>query len=65
MSTDRPITKSIRKLLELLYLESASDEAKSEFAGMGDGEKSVTLKAFLQSRPEGSKKWAKRILDRL
>jgi hypothetical protein len=65
MSSNSPITKSIRKLLEQLYLESASDEAKSEFAGMDEDKKRVILKAFLRARPEGSKKWAKRILDRL
>jgi hypothetical protein len=65
MSFRGRIIVGVLMVLEEMYLESASDEAKEEYAELSDPEKRKCLKAYLQENAGKTKEWAKVILDRL
>jgi hypothetical protein len=66
MSPRDRIVRGVRQLLEQQYLESMSDHAKDEYAGLSDDEKRTTLKAFLQKQTSGSdEQWVKALQDLL
>jgi hypothetical protein len=64
MSPRDRIIIGVRRLLEQQYLESMSDHAKDEYAGLSADEKRTTLKAFLQKQTSGSdEKWVKALQE--
>jgi hypothetical protein len=66
MSPRDRIVRGVHQLLEQQYLESMSNHAKDEYAGLSDDEKRTTLKAFLQKQTSGSEEqWVKAIQDLL
>jgi hypothetical protein len=66
LSHDR-LTTDVRHLLELRYLESASDNSKNEYARLSEIEKRMVLKTFLQNLTVGADadEWAIRLGDTL
>ena len=66
MSPRDRIVNGMRQLLEQQYLESTSDHAKDEYAGLSDDEKRTTLKAFLREQTGASEEqWVKVLQDLL
>jgi hypothetical protein len=66
MSPRHRIGRGVRQLLEQQYLESTSEHAKDEYAGMSDDEKRTTLKAFPREQTGASEEqWVKVLQDLL
>jgi len=62
-----PITDAVWKTVEEMYLESAEEEQKAEYAGMTPGERWDVLEPFLLSRSKTKwpEPWMKLIIERM
>ena len=68
MSPRDRIVSGLRRVLEELYLGSASDRAKQRYAESSEAERGMILGAFLQKQLDGSqaaKQWVQLLRDRL
>jgi hypothetical protein len=53
-----PVAYGVWRLLEELYLDSASKQGASEYAGLSETEKRTTLKDFAKRQATISKRWS-------
>ena len=57
------ITTDVRRLVENLFLQTASDQARVEYADLSYSAKGVALKAFLQEKSCGTKQGTRALQD--
>jgi hypothetical protein len=60
-----PLASGVWRLLEELYLESASKRTDDEYAKLSEAEKQKTLLAFANAQVTVSKRWAAIVGDPL
>ena len=53
-----PVAWGVWRLLEELYLDSASKQGASEYAGLSETEKQTILKDFAKRQATISKRWS-------
>jgi hypothetical protein len=57
MLTKDPQAEAVWALLEELYLEEATANAKTQYRGLSDEDKRAVLKAFAKDQSLRSKRW--------
>jgi hypothetical protein len=68
MSPRDRVVSGLRRVLEELYLGSASDRAKQRYTESSEAERRMILGAFLRKQLDGSqaaKQWVRLLRDRL
>ena len=60
-----PVAYGVWRILEELYLDSASQRGTSEYAGLSETEKQTTLKDFAKRQGAISKRWSHILQDLL
>jgi hypothetical protein len=63
MLLQEPVTNSVWKLLEELFLESANQQSTGKYAAMSDADKRSALLEFANEQALISKRWAAIVQD--